>query len=55
MPVDPRLVEIVDRTIRDGFQAEYFRLDGHSIAYTRFEKFLTNIGLLDRFRAKIAR
>jgi hypothetical protein len=28
---------------------------GHSIAYARFEEFLTKIGLLDRFRAKIAR
>src|SRR5262249_10075489 len=55
MPVDPRLVELVDRTIRDGFQAEYFRFDGHSVAYARFEKFLTKSGLLDRFQAKTAR
>jgi len=55
MPVDPRLVELVDRTIRGAFQAEYFRLDSHSIAYARFEKLLTKIGLLDRFQAKIAR
>ena len=55
MPFDPQLVEVVDRTIADRFQVEYFRHDGHSEAYARFEGFLRKIGLLGRFHAKIVR